>query len=346
MISFASDNNSGVHPKIMAALEQANLAHAPSYGEDEYSAKAQATIRSIFGDDCRSFFVFIGTASNVLAISSTLKPYEAVICADTAHIHTDECGAMEAAGRKLYPVPGRNGKISPAEVAPLLNFVGDVHHACPKMVSITQSTELGTLYSPEEISELSKFCREHGLYLHMDGARLSNAAVALGLGLREASRDLGVDILSLGGTKNGLMYGELVLFFRPELGQDFAFYRKQQMQLGSKARYLAAQFEAYLKDGLWRENASNANNMAALLAEELQKIPGVELVSPCRVNSVFVSMPRQAVEKVQAQYPFYIWSQTHPSQGGNPVIRLMTNFDSRAEDIENFVTTVRNALNS
>lgn len=344
MISFASDNNSGVHPKIIRALERANAEHAPAYGDDEITAGTEALFRSVFGEDTRAFFVFLGTAANVLAIEASLKPYEAVVCADTAHIHTDECAALEAAGRKLYTVPGTNGKISPANIKPLLFLAGDVHHAWPKMVSITQSTELGSLYRPEEIRELADFCHSHGMYLHMDGARIANAAAALGLGLREATRDLGVDALSFGGTKNGLMYGEAVLFFNPALAQDFPFYRKQRMQLGSKMRYISAQFEAYLTDGLWRDNAVQANSLAALLAEELSRIPGVKLTRPCEVNSVFAIMPRPAAEKLQARYPFYIWSENSPASFENPEVRLMTGFDGSSRNILDFIAALRDSL--
>lgn len=344
MISFASDNNSGVHPQILKALEKANSGHAPAYGDDEITARAEALFRSVFGEDTRVFFVFLGTAANVLAINASLKPYEAVVCAGSAHIHTDECAALEATGRKLYTVPGRLGKVSPADLEPLLALAGDVHHAWPKMLSITQSTELGTLYRPEEISALAEFCHANGMYLHMDGARIANAAAALGLGLREATRGLGVDALSFGGTKNGLMYGEAVLFFNPELARDFPFYRKQRMQLGSKMRYIAAQFEAYLDGALWLDNAGRANSMAALLAEELARIPGVELSQPCEVNSVFARLPRPAVEKLQKRYPFYIWSENAPASRECPEVRLMTSFDSAGQDILNFVAALKESM--
>lgn len=344
MISFASDNNSGVHPNILKALERANSGHAPAYGGDEITARAEELFRSIFGEDTRVFFVFLGTAANALAINAALKPHEAVVCADTAHIHTDECAALEASGRKLYTVPGKRGKISPADIEPLLFLAGDVHHAWPKMVSITQSTELGTLYRPEEIRALAQFCHSHGMHLHMDGARIANAAAALGLGLAEATRGLGVDALSFGGTKNGLMYGEAVLFFNPGLARDFPFYRKQRMQLGSKMRYIAAQFEAYLIDGLWRDNAGRANSMAALLAGELSKIPGVELTRPCEVNSVFAMLPRPAVETLRKRYPFHIWSENAPASPERPEVRLMTAFDSTGQNILDFAAALKESL--
>lgn len=344
MISFASDNNSGVHPKVLEALAKANAGHAPAYGDDEYTARAAAAFRRVFGEDARVYFVFLGTAANVLAVRSVLKPYEALACADCAHMHTDECAALEAAGRKLYTVPAPEGKISPEALEPLLFYAGDVHHAWPKMVSVTQSTELGSLYRPEEIRALSAFCRANGLYLHMDGARLANAAAALGLGLREASRDLGVDALSFGGTKNGLMYGEAVLFFHPDLAPDFPFYRKQGMQLGSKMRYIAAQFEAYLTDELWRDNAARANAAAARLAGELERIPGVELSRPCAVNSVFARLPRPAVEKLQPRFPFYIWNENPPASHDRPEVRLMTSFDSTEKNILDFIAALKESL--
>jgi threonine aldolase len=344
MISFASDNNSGVHPKVLEAIARANAGHAPAYGNDGHTARAVALLRSTFGDDTRAFFVFLGTAANTLAIAASLKPHEAVVCADSAHIHTDECGALEAAGRKLYVLPGRNGKIAPEDIEPLLFFAGDVHHSWPKMVSITQSTELGSLYRPDEVRALAAFCRANGLYLHMDGARLANAAAALGLGLREASRDLGVDVLSLGGTKNGLMYGEAVLFFNPDPGRDFPFYRKQHLQLGAKMRYIAAQFEAYLTGGLWLENAQKANAASALLAAELQKLPGVELARPCEVNGIFALIPRPAFEKLNSRFPVSIWSERAPASPERPEVRIMTSFDTTGQNVLDFVTALREIL--
>ena len=351
MISFASDNNSGVHPKVLAALEKANSGHAGAYGNDEHTTKAEALLHSVFGEDSRAFFVFLGTAANVLAITGSLKPYEAVVCADSAHIYTDECGAIEAAGRKLYAVPGHDGKIRPQDAEPLLAFADDVHHAWPKMVSITQSTELGTLYRPEEIRALSAFCRANGLYLHMDGSRLANAAAALGLGLREASRDLGVDILSLGGTKNGLMYGEAVLFFNPALAPDFPFYRKQGMQLGSKMRFLSAQFSAYLQNDLWRRNALHANAMTILLAEQIKGLPGIRVTQPVSVNSIFLRIPQTALDKLSQKYKFSIWD-LEPDNGGpaaaapvdGPEIRIMTSFNTTEEQVGQLAADIKKLL--
>ncbi len=341
MISFASDNNSGVHPRIMRAIEAANTGHCIAYGSDSFTLEAEKTFKSIFGPDTRAFFVFLGTAANVLSIKACTKSYEAVICASTAHINTDECGAVEAVGRKLYTVPGKDGKLRPDDFKHLLVLAHEVHHAWPKMVSITQSTELGTLYNLEEIRALADFCHNNGLYLHMDGARIANAVAALGCGLKEATVGSGVDIMSFGGTKNGLMYGEAVLFFNPELARDFAFYRKQNMQLGSKMRYISAQFDAYLKDALWLKNAAHANKMAALLAASLQDVPGLEIAQPVQVNAVFARLPRKAVEPLQKSHYFYLMDETPYER---PLARWMTSFDTTEENVLDFARAVRAIL--
>ncbi|MDR2503063.1 MAG: threonine aldolase [Deltaproteobacteria bacterium] len=341
MFSFASDNNSGAHAEVMAALAAANSGHCLSYGGDPFTRRAEELFQDVFGAKTRVYFVFLGTAANVLALQTGLKAYEAVICADTAHIHTDECGALEALGRKLYTVPGRHGKIAPADCLPPLRFAGSVHHAPPRMLSITQSTELGGLYRPAEIRALADFCRAHGLWLHMDGARLANAAAALGCGLHAASAALGVDMLSFGGSKNGLLYGEAVLIFRPELAEDFAFYHKRGMQLASKMRYIAAQFQAYLHNDLWRRNAQQANDMARLLAESLEGTEGLEITRPVEVNAVFARLPRRAALEAQKSCPFYIWDET-PEE--TPEARWMTSFDTTPEAVRDFAAKIKNAL--
>lgn len=341
MISFGSDNNSGVHPQVLAAIAAANAGHCVGYGDDPYTKEAKESFSRVFGPEARTFFVFLGTAANVLALKSSLKPYEAVICADTAHIHTDECAAFEAAGRKIYAVPGKSGKIRPKDFIHLLAFQDNVHHAWPRMVSITQSTELGALYSLEELKELSAFCKANGLYLHMDGARIANAAQALGCGLKEATADVGVDVLSFGGTKNGLMYGEAVVFFNPALAADFPFYRKQGMQLGSKMRFIAAQFAAYLKDELWRKNAAQANAMAKLLAETLEETPGLEIAHPPQANAVFARLDRAAVEKLQKKHFFYIMDDAIKER---PLVRWMASFDTTPDNILNFARDIKAIL--
>lgn len=348
---FSSDNNSGAHSEILEAIrlasENGGTANVASYGADPYTAEAEEVFRSIFGSDTRAYLVFNGTAANVLGLKSVLKPYEGIVCAESAHIFTDECGAMESAGYKMYLLPHEHGKVTPEACAGVLHFSHSVHNVCPRVLSITQSTEYGALYTPDEIRALSAFCREHGWYLHMDGSRITNAAAALGLDLRATTRDLGVDILSLGGTKNGLLFGEAVVFLNQALGADFGYYRKQGMQLGSKMRFIAAQFIAYLKDGLWRANAGQANAMTALLAGKIRDLPGLRITRPVCVNSIFVRLPRKALDKLQESYALSIWDEDadcgEPRVDG-PEVRIMTSFNTSEDQVEELAAAIRKAL--
>lgn len=339
MRSFASDNHSGVHPKVMEAIARANQGHALAYGEDPLTAEADALLRRHFGQGIDPYFVLLGTAANVLGLRAVARSHHAVLCADSAHINVDECGAPEAvAGIKLRTVPNRDGKIAPRDLEPFLADVGVQHHNQPRVVSITQSTELGTLYTPDEVRALADFAHENGLLLHMDGARLANAAAALGLELNDVSGACGVDVLSFGGTKNGLMHGEVVVFFDPDLSREFRYIRKQGMQLSSKMRFIAAQFAALLEGGLWRENALQANRMAALLAERVRGLPGVRVTRPVQANAVFAVIPAEAVAPLQACYPFYVWDQATGE------VRWMASFDTTPDDVEGFVEALRKAL--
>ncbi|MDO5059254.1 MAG: beta-eliminating lyase-related protein, partial [Neisseria sp.] len=307
--SFASDNYAGVHPEIFAALQAANGGHVGAYGNDVYSERLQELVKQHFGAQAEAFPVFNGTGANVLALQAVLPRWGGVICADTAHINHDESTAPQAVGGfKLWPVPSENGKLTPELIRHETYGYGFEHRAQPLAVSITQSTECGTLYSIEEIRAIAEVCREHGMALHMDGARLANAAAALGAELRDITTDAGVDILSFGGTKNGLMFGECVLVLNPaKVSDGLKYLRKLNLQLASKMRFLSAQFIALLEDGLWRSNAQQANAMAARLADGLLALPGVEAVYPPQANGLFVRLPEGVADKAREHAAFYDW---------------------------------------
>ncbi len=333
---FASDNYAGVHPRVLAALAAANDGPAPAYGADELTGAARQRFKDILGSEAEVFFVFLGTAANVLALSAMTRPHHAVLAAATAHINVDECGAPERhLGCKLMCVDTPDGKLTPELLQPFLLHLGNEHHNQPRVVSITQATELGTVYTPDEIRSLAGFAHDHGLLLHMDGARLGNAAAALGCGLRELTSGAGVDALSFGGTKNGLMFGEAVVFFRPELAQDFAFIRKQGMQLCSKMRFIAAQFLALLEHDLWRANASQANAMARLLAERVAGVPGVQITQAVQTNAVFASLAPGVIARLQRRFAFYVWNHEQN------VVRWMTSFATTGAEVEAFAAAVR-----
>jgi threonine aldolase len=336
---FASDNNAGVHPRVMDALRAANEGHAVAYGDDVYTEAALRLFRERLGEQAEVFFVFGGTGANVAALAAVARPHHAVVCAETAHVNVDECGAPERfAGCKLVALPAPDGKLSPGQVEPLLAHLGDQHHVQPRVISVSQPTELGTVYAVEELSRLAEFARRHGMLLHVDGARLSNAAAHLGASLKEMTADAGVDVLSFGGTKNGMMYGEAVVFFDPALAADFRFVRKQCAQLPSKMRFVAAQFGALLEEDLWLRTAAHANRMARLLAAELGGIPRVRLTQPVESNAVFAALPAGAVERVRERFFFYVWdAQTS-------VVRLMCSFDTTEEDVRELADAVREAV--
>jgi threonine aldolase len=333
--SFASDNNASVHREVLQAIGRANQGHVVGYGDDLYTESAVRKFREHFGADVEVFFVFNGTAANVLSLQALTRPFHAVLCPELSHIYTDECGAPEKfTGCKLIPLEAPLGKLAVATVARAYHGIGDQHHVQPKVISITQSTEMGTVYKPAEIEVLARFAHERNMLLHMDGARISNAAAAQGLTLRQATRDLGVDVLSFGGTKNGLMGVEAVVFFHPELAKDFLYVRKQGMQLASKMRYMAVQMEALLTNDLWRRNAEHANRMAQLLEQEIRRIPGVKVLYPVDANGVFAQIPREAIGKIQEQYFFYVWNEEES------VVRWMCSFDTTEEDVRQFAVFV------
>jgi threonine aldolase len=337
--SFASDNNAGIHPKILKAIAAANQGHAVGYGDDPYTGSAVKAFKRHFGPDIEVFIVFNGTAANCLGLKALTETYHAVICADGAHIYTDECGAPEKfTGCKLIPIATDDGKLTVESVSHAYHGIGDQHHAQPRVISITQSTELGTVYKPREVRDLARFAHERNLYLHMDGARIANATVSLGLTLREATRDLGVDVLSFGGTKNGAMGAEAVVFFNPKLADNFLYLRKQGMQLASKMRFVSAQFEALFTDDLWRKNAEHANQMAALLEKEISKIPRVNVVYKVEANGVFAQIPRAAIAKLQKKVFFYVWNEEQS------LVRWMCSFDTTEQDVRQFARLVAEAV--
>jgi threonine aldolase len=337
--SFASDNNAGVHPEILEAIARANQGHVVAYGDDPYTRSAVKKFEEHFGPGISVFFTFNGTGANVLGLQALTQSFQSVLCSDYAHIYCDECGAPEKhIGCKLIPLPHQDGKITLASVRHAYHGIGDQHHSQPRVISITQCTEMGTVYQPEEIRALARFAHERDMFLHVDGARIANAAVSLGQTLRQATRDLGVDVLSFGGTKNGILGGEAVVFFHPELSSDFLYLRKQNMQLASKMRFIAAQFEALLTNDLWRRSAEHANRMARLLEKEVSRIPGVKVVWKVEANGVFVQVPREAIEKIKQRYFFYMWIEEES------IVRWMCSFDTTEDDIRNFAKVVAEAV--
>ena len=338
---FASDNNAGAHPEVLRAIVAANEGHALGYGDDPYTRRATETFKRHFGEDADVYFVFNGTAANALGLRAVAESYHAVICAATAHIHVDECGAPERfAGVKLLTCQTPDGKLTLTHAQQHMHGFGDEHHIQPRVISITQSTELGTLYTVEEIRALADYAHAHGMVLHMDGARICNAAVALGLPLRAFTRDAGVDVLSFGGTKNGLLGGEAVVFFPPRARSEaFRFIRKQGMQLASKMRFIGAQFEALLGGDLWQRNAAKANAMACRLAERVRDV--VEIAYPVQANAVFAVLPRRHVPALRAHSFFYEWGDVDDER---VMVRWMCAWDTTAEDVDDFATAVREVV--
>ncbi|MFW5916099.1 MAG: threonine aldolase family protein [Bacteroidota bacterium] len=336
MKSFASDNNSGVHPEIFIALQEVNRWHVLAYGDDKYTRQAYQKFKDYFGEDTGIYFVFLGTAANVLGLGALSRSYHSVICAETSHIHEDECGAPEKFnGIKLLPVETEDGKLTVEGVKKHIKGIGFEHHSQPRIISVTQATELGTVYSKNEIRELADYAHENNMYLHMDGARIANAAVSLGKGLNEITRDAGVDVLSFGGTKNGMMYGEAILFFNNMAEEEFKYIRKQGMQLASKMRFISAQFLRYLSNNLWYETASHSNAMARLLADEAAKIDGIEITQKVEANGVFAKVPPEIIPELQKEFMFYVWDHK------KSVVRWMTSFDTTEGDIYDFVELMR-----
>jgi threonine aldolase len=341
---FASDNWSGAHPEVIEAIAGANRGHAPAYGDDPWSERADARFREQFGSEAHAFLVFNGTAANVVALRALTRDYDAVICPETAHMNVDECGAPERiAGVKLLAVATPDGKLNPELAVTQLGRAGDEHASQPRVISISQSSELGTVYAPDEIRGLADFAHEREMLLHVDGARLANAAVHLGLTLGELTTACGADAVSFGGTKNGLLFGDAVVVLRPELAEGLEYLRKQSLQLASKMRFVAAQFEALLAGDLWRRNAAQANAMAAGLAEAVTAAGApAELAHPVEANEVFVRLPTGAIERLRAELPGEL--PFHEWPGEENLIRLVCSWDTAEEDVERFGTALAAAL--
>jgi threonine aldolase len=331
---LASDNASGVHPEVMARLAEVNYGHVPGYGADEVTQQALARFKALFGEQSETLLLFNGTAANVLALKGMVQSHEAVFCSEESHLQVDECGAPEHfVGCKLVPVPSLGGKLSLANIEQRVAADLDlVHRSQPRVISLAQATERGSVYSLEELRAITAFAREQQLLVHMDGARIANAAVALGVGFAEMTADLGIDVLSFGGTKNGLMMAEALVVLNPELQRAYPYIRKQGMQLASKQRFLAAQFLAYFDNRLWQRNAGNANAMARRLASGLGNLDEVTLSAPVEINMVFAQVPTGWLDAVQRLTPCLVWPGETFSE-----IRLVTSFDTRAEDIDHFV---------
>lgn len=336
---FASDNNAGVHQSIMQSILAANEGHRVAYGDDSCTQKAKTTIKKLFKRETEVFFVLTGTAANVLILNALADSFCSVFCADTAHINVDECGAPQKfTGMKLQSIPTNDGKLTVDLIQPYLYGFGDQHHSQPRIISISQPTELGTLYTQKEIKDLADYAHANKMFLHIDGARIANAVAAMQCTISEITEQCGVDALSFGGTKNGMMYGEAIVFFNKNLSENFKFYRKQGMQLASKMRYIAAQFIAFFQDDLWIKNANNANKMAKLLAQEVQKIEAVEITQKVEANSIFVKIPAEIITPLQKEYFFYVWNENTNE------VRWMCSFDTQKSDIYDFTEKIKQLL--
>jgi threonine aldolase len=336
---FGSDNNAGIHPDIIKEIISSNSGHVIGYGSDVYTDKALNIFKEQFGSSTETFFVFTGTAANVLGLSGITRSWNSVITASTSHLEQDECGAPEKfTGCKVLVVDTPDGKINPELIEKHTHGFDFEHHSQPKVISITQSTEMGTVYAVEEIREIADFAHSKGMLLHMDGARIANAAVSLNLTFKAFTTDAGVDVLSFGGTKNGMMFGESICFLKPGLSADFKYIRKQGMQLASKMRFISAQYLAYFRNDLWKRCALNSNIMARMLAEKLMQIPEVKVTQEVQSNGVFVIMPAVVAEKIREQYFFYPWDEKRSEY------RLMASWDTQEKDIEDFVKLLSEEL--
>lgn len=340
--AFASDNAAGAHPSVMQAVQDANVGHALAYGSDPWTERAHAALRDLFGDTSEPFLVWNGTGANVMALATMVRPGDCVVCSQWAHIAVDETGAPErSVGAKLLTLPSSDAKLTPRQLRELEHLRGVQHHAQPGVLSITQSTELGTVYEPAEIAALCATAHDMGMYVHLDGARLANAAAACGAdraALRAMTVDAGVDVVSVGGTKAGLLGGEAVVYLRPELAERAKYVRKQVNQLPSKMRFVAAQFEALLADDLWIRLAQHANRMATLLHQRTADIPGVQFDAPPAVNSVFPVLPVEVIAPLREWCFFWDWDVSRNQ------VRWMTAWDTTEDDVDRFVAGVRHLL--
>ena len=337
--NFASDNAAGIHPDVLAAITAANEGHHPAYGHDPYTEELQERTREVFGEHAVVHPVLNGTGANVIALQTMLPRWGAVITAASAHINTDEGGAPERTGGiKLLPVPTPDGKLTPELIARVAIRQDDEHAAQAKVVSITQTTELGTAYTTAEIAAIAEQAHANGMVLHVDGSRISNAVASQGVSLREMLTDTGVDILSLGGTKNGLMVGEAVVVLDPTAVRGMKFLRKQSMQLASKMRFVSAQLVALFGDELYLRNAQHANAMAARLADAVRDVPGVRIPRPVQANAVFAILPREVSERLMERFRFYFWDEATGE------VRWMCSWDTTQDDVDTFAAAVREAM--
>ncbi len=337
--SFASDNYSGIHPDILQAIIDANTGHAKAYGADQWTQKAETLFKDHFGPESQAYSVFNGTGANVIGLSAVTRSFNAIICAETAHINVDEGGAPEKFTQcKLFTLPTVDGKLTVELIQRHMQRIGDQHQVQPNVISITQATEYETVYTPQEIKTLADFAHAHDMLLHMDGARLANAAAYLNLPLRAITTDVGVDLLSFGGTKNGMMCGEAVVFLNKNLSKNIKYIRKQGMQLASKMRFISAQFIALLSNDLWLKNAQHSNAMAQKLAQGLATIPGITITRPIQANAVFAIIPPEHIAALQENYSFYVWDESKSE------VRLMASFDTTHEDIELFIQCIKKLL--
>ncbi|MEO5799807.1 MAG: beta-eliminating lyase-related protein [Gemmatimonadales bacterium] len=336
---FASDNTAPVHPAVMAALAVANTGPAVAYGDDPWTERARKWFHREFGPETAAFFAWNGTGANVVSLRVLVRPYQAVICTEQAHINVDECGAPELlAGCKLIDVSTPDAKLTPAMVKAAAEGIGNEHHVQPAAISITQVTEYGTVYSRDELVALCRTARDLGMRVHMDGARLANAAAALRLTLRAITKDVGVDILSFGATKNGGMGAEAIVVFDPALATELRFLRKQSAQLASKMRYLSSQFLALAEDDLWLSNAQHANAMARRLATGVRGISGVRITQSVDGSAVFAVLPRSVTERLQQKFHFYVWNEPKNE------VRWMTSWATSEADVDEFVNAIRAAM--
>jgi threonine aldolase len=339
--TFASDNYAGVLPEIMEALQKANSGHAASYGADDYTGRAIEKFKSLFGPDIEVYFAYNGTGANVLGLSAITQSFNSILCSELAHINVDESTAPEKfLGSKLLPVPIVNGKILPEEIEKRIIRLEDQHHPQAKVISISQTTEYATVYTIEEIKAIASIAKKYNLFLHMDGSRICNAAISLTKDFASFTRDAGVDVLSFGGTKNGLMFGEAVIFFNKELARNMKYIRKQGMQLHSKMRFIGAQFDALLTNELWKKPAQHANRMAKLIEDGLRKIPSVKVTQSVDANGVFVLIPPAIIPELQKENFFYVWNDQTSE------IRLMCSFDTTEEDVRNFTAKLKELVSA
>jgi len=339
MISFASDNNSGIHPQILEAITKANDGHVVGYGDDDYTKQLKEKFSALFGKDIEMALVFNGTGANVIGLQSATQSFHSILCAETAHINVDECGAPEKiTGAKLVAIPTPDGKLNPELIKTRLHGFGDEHHSQPKVISITQTTEMGTVYTAEEIKALATLAHDNDMYLHLDGARIANAIAYLDSNLKELITDTGVDFMSFGGTKNGMMMGEAVIFLNTALAQNTKYFRKQSAQLYSKMRYHSAQFLAYLENKLWIENAKHSNLMAQKLLAGIKDLEGISITQKVESNGIFAKVPHHLIAALQEKYFFYVWDE-HQDE-----VRWMCSFDTKEKDIEGFIETIKELI--